>query len=300
MSETYPRVRIRSESGSLLLREGLSLTFCMRHPHEVIAPQVKRSLEAYLRAVGPQALGWYADLEGEFHKLDDAGWQWVHRELLTEDCAVIRLYDADLKEFRYQFEYHGGPLVDLAGRSDPDEICWVRCWLPSEFLEVHGPERLRELALELAAPLPFASGYAGLSFNGDLDLIGVTEEVVKRCFRYPGLDISTPPRKLGPRIRGVQWLTLLGQPVLGALGGTAGLAARLHEPGSTLQEMQGERVLITLGSRPEAGDTEQGHLLPAYRELARVLEPWLHREERVVDPSFPPEARRRWERRFLD
>jgi hypothetical protein len=31
------------------------------------------------------------------------------------------------------------------------------------------------------------------------------------------------------------------------------------------------------GEWPEAGDLEHGHTLPAYRELARVLEPWSYR-----------------------
>jgi hypothetical protein len=112
------------------------------------------------------------------------------------------------------------------------------------------------------------------------------------------MDISARQWKLGTRLWGVQWLTFLGQPVLGELGGAAGLRARLHEPGTTVQEMEGERAVVTLGKWPEAGDTEQGQVLPAYRELARVLEPWLYQEERVL--HFRPEQERRWVRRFLD
>ena len=78
------------------------------------------------------------------------------------------------------------------------------------------------------------------------------------------------------------------------------LRSRLSSPGTTVQELEGERAVVTLGPWPEAGDTEQGHPLPAYRELARILEPWLYHEERGFDPDFPPEDLRRWERRFLD
>ena len=62
-------------------------------------------------------------------------------------------------------------------------------------------------------------------------------------------------------------------------------------------------MLVTLGQWPEAGDLVHGRDLPAYRELARVLEPWL-------DEFFPAEVNswrgyteeevRRWWRRFLD
>jgi hypothetical protein len=46
---------------------------------------------------------------------------------------------------------------------------------------------------------------------------------------------------------------------------------------------------------PEAGDLEQGHTLPAYCELARVLEPRLYLGRYFHDAEL-----RRWEHRFLD
>ena len=104
--------------------------------------------------------------------------------------------------------------------------------------------------------------------------------------------------RLGTLIYGVHWLTFLGQPALGAFGGVEGLRAQLHSPGTTVQELEGERAVITLGEWPEAGDTERGDTLPAYRELARVLEPWLYFEEDYGDSAFP--EKHQWERRFLD
>jgi hypothetical protein len=280
------------------VREGLSFIFYLRHPHKALVPAVTRSLEVYLRAIGPGALGWYANEEGEYRKLDAEGCAQVHRDLHAEEWAIVQLYDADLSELRYRFEYFARELVDLAGRDDPDEVSTVSFWLPSEFLEEHGPSRVRDLALELAAPLPFCSAYAGLAFNSDLDLPGAAEEIARHCFRYPGMDISARQWKLGTRLWGVQWLTFLGPPVLGELGGPEGLRPRLQQPGTTVQEMEGDRAVITLGAWPEAGDTEQGQVLPAYRELARVLEPWLYLGERVL--HFSHEQERRWVRRFLD
>jgi len=270
----------------------------MRHPQQVVAPGAMRSLEAYLRAVGPQALGWYADEEGELQKLDEAGWERIHREMRAERWANVHLDDVNLSDAHHRFEYHGRQLVDLLGRDDPNQVSTISFWFPSAFLEAHGPNRVRELALELASPLPFCSGYAGLAFNAELDLLGISEQVAQRCFRYPGMDISRLEWKLGTRLWGVQWLTFLGQPVLGELGGPAGLRARLQEPDTTVQEMDGERAVVTLGKWPEAGDTEQSQVLPAYRELARVLEPWLYQGDRGL--HFSPEEERRWVRRFLD
>jgi hypothetical protein len=66
-----------------------------------------------------------------------------------------------------------------------------------------------------------------------------------------------------------------------------------------VQELATDKVVITLGEWPEAGDLERGEVLPAYRELARVLEPWLFPSPyRMLHRSM--EETRRWERRFLD
>jgi len=303
MKKHYPRIRIHAESGPLLIREGLNLTFYMRHPHAELAPSVMRALDAYLRAVGPDALDSYSDEDGCWQRLDEAGWALTRDRLLNPRRASIHLSDASSGEHRYRFDYQGRRLGAPFLADEPGAVSAVSFWLPTEYLEEHGPVRVRELALELAAPLSFCSGHAGLSFNCEPDLVGVEREVLNRCFRYPGLDIPDLDRhswKIGTRLRGPAWMTFLGQPVLDQLGGAAGLRSRLCSPETTVQELEGERVVITLGPWPEAGDPEQGDTLPTYRELARLLEPWLYREEALRGSDFTPEELRRWERRFLD
>jgi hypothetical protein len=304
MTEHYPRIRVRAQSGHLLIREGLSIDFYMRHPHREVASAVMQALEVYLGAVGPHALGLYADQEGHWRKLDEAGWQHIRSQLRERRWPIISLRDVSISENSYSFEYFGRPLDKPATIGDPSKMaCTASFWLSTEYLEEHGPERVRELALEMAAPLPFCSGHAGLSFNCETDLLGVLREVRELCFRYPGMDIPNPEglsMELGTRIRGPSWLTFLGQPVLGELGGSAGLRARLHSPDTSVEELDAERAVVTLGPWPEAGDTERGDVLPVYRELARVLEPWLYHQEPTDDLHFPPHELRRWERRFLD
>jgi len=112
-------------------------------------------------------------------------------------------------------------------------------------------------------------------------------------------DLSVLSWAIGTRLRAPAWLTFLGQPVLGELGGAAGLRSRLRHPGTSVEEFDPERVVVTLGEWPDAGDTEQGRDLPAYREFARVLEPWLYHDP-YRGRVFTPEDMLRWERRFLD
>jgi hypothetical protein len=268
-----------------------------------VAHAVLHSLEAYLRTVGAHALGWYVDEAGDPQELNSAGWDFIRNKLLTRKGGIARLKHSPDGAASFAFEYYGKPLDARLIGDETSPVCAMSFRLPTEFLEEHGPAQVRELALELAAPLPFCSGHAGLAFQGELDVVGVAEKLAPYCFRYPGIDVPSLEFlgwRLGTRIRGPSWLTFLGQPVLGELGGTTALRSRLRAPGTTVQEMEGGRALVTLGEWPEAGDTERGDSLPAYRELARVLEPWLFHNSRGSVPCVSQEDAQRWERRFLD
>ena len=304
MSEQVPRVRIQAENGELLIRDGIALCFYMRRPHTEVVQPVLRALEQYRRAVGPGALAWYADHEDESYcALDDKGWEKALHELHRNRWAHTLLRDGRGGVGAYQFEYFGRGPDTASADEEPGSVCALSCWLPSEFLEKHGAARVREVALAVATPLPFNSGHASLSLNAMTSMMGVEAELRRWCFRYPGMDSSSESlfsSELGTHVRGAHWLTFLGQPVLGELGGATGLRARLSSPDITVQEMGAERVAITLGTWPDAGDTGAGRDLPLHRELARVLEPWLFHQEPLYNPSFPAEDVRRWERRFLD
>jgi len=300
MSEHYPRIRIETESGYTLVREGLSLTFYMPPRHPEIVEDVLRALDTYLRYVGTHALGHYADEEGDWRKLDDAGWSLIRRKLRDRRCPLVTLTEASPSECRYAFHYKGKDEGFLTRMNKPDAMCEATFWLASEYLEAHGPGHVCEMAIELATLLPVCSGACGLAFIGDLDGVGMLREILPHSKRYPGIDIpASNSWDIGTRVRGIHWMNFLGEPVLRELGGVSDLRARLHSPGTTVQEVPGGKAVITLGPWPEAGDTERGDLLPAYRELARVLEPWLYFGESRT-PLEPRAETRRWERRFLD
>lgn len=246
-------------------------------------------------------LGKYIDDEGEAQKLDTAGWEHIRHEILDTTINTVRLRDVTGREARCRFEYFGGPFDE--NEAQP-EMCSLRFWLPTEYLDERGPERFRALALELLDKLPIYFGTAGLVFNAASHLLGVDHRLSDLCLRYPGIGLQGEirPSHLGTKIIGPSWITFLGQPILGEMGGVDGLRARLHEPGTTVEPLSGDRAIITLGSWPEAGDNKEGIQLPAYRELARVLEPWLYRDERP-QRGFPFNSREelhRWELRFLE
>jgi hypothetical protein len=302
MTEHYPRIRLYASHGAPIIRESLSICFYMRRSHHEFAHAVQRSLDTYLRAVGPQALAWYAGLD-DWLLLDASNWHTVRHEILERHWPSVELKDDPAGVHEFEFEYYGKWYEDPRGLEEPDMVSAIGFWLPTEYLEARGPEAVRKLALELAEPLPYSSGHVSLSFYAMHGYRETEEQLSHLCLRYPGMDVvllRPLSWRLGRRVKGPSWLTFLGQPVLGELGDVEGLRARLSSPSTTVEALPGDRAVISLGAWPEAGDTDAGRNLPEYRELARVLGPHLYRPSGPWSPYFPEDIWQRWARRFLD
>jgi hypothetical protein len=137
--------------------------------------------------------------------------------------------------------------------------------------------------------------------------LAVPQQSRCRRDRYLGLDIyrlGETSQHIGTQARGAYWLTFLGLPLLGRLGGLEVLRRRLPFPNvsfETLPPLEGERVLVTLDEWPEAIDNaEHERPSPQLLALAQLLEPFLH-EERSGWFSFlgdDLEDTRRWIRRL--
>ncbi len=307
MTQHYPRVRFHQEfygERFLRIRDSISICFYMKRPHQEVVRGVLRSLEVYREAIRPQRLGWYVGLDGDWYELDEPSWERIQSTLLVGRGGHCYFAQEPDHVTGYEFCYRG------LRREEPPElpqdrerICAAFFWLPTEYLETHGPAQVRALALELASNLPFNSGHAGLSFQYPEGLLDVVRPVRDLCLRYPGFDMPTMeslPLELGTRVKGVHWMNFLGPPVLNDLGGEEGLRARLRSPGTTVESLGSERAVVTLGEWPEAGDLEQGLTLPAYSELAHVLEPWLYPLPADVWLDFTREDMSQWDRRFLN
>ncbi len=125
-------------------------------------------------------------------------------------------------------------------------------------------------------------------------------ELIGLLSRYLGLDLyrlDETSRVIGTRARGSYWLTFLGQPLLGQLGGIEALRDKLPFPDVSLQPMEDERVLVTLGEWPDALDTAKEFYPAQYRELARLLEPFLY-NERSGWAFIDDDSMHRWIRRL--
>jgi len=245
MNKPYIRIRHPEWHGGLSIRESLRICLYMDRPHEEIAPAIARSLETYLNAVGSGVLAWFPDGMGDWWELDDSAQSSLLRQLKDEHAPgghLFSWYESPSSARGYEVEYCGKQSEDL----ERNAVCALSFWLPTEYLEEKGAEHVHALLCELAAPLPFCSGHAGLAFNH----LSIPRELAFLRFRYPGMDdtdLMHVSWHIGTRIRGPAWMNFLGEPVLGEMGGPNGVRSRLSSKEVTVQDMPGRRAVVTLG-----------------------------------------------------
>jgi hypothetical protein len=298
----YPRLRYYDKRGWLGASDALLMCFYMPHPNERIAPAVIRAVELFRERIRPYQLASNDTGDGQSEPLDDASWERTRKKTLEAGpggSGSLRLEGKTRGVDDLYVDYRGLSPVPLPWPERKDDVCVLYLRLPTEFLEERGPERVRALALELAAELPFSSGYVDFALCSSRADSAEALKLIRPRYQGMPLASSGATMRVGTRVDGIHWMNFLGQPVLGELGGVSGLRERLALPGVTLQEMGGDRVLITLGERPEVGDVEAGHTLPLHRALARILEPYLYQQKSLFGHPVPEELLR-WDRRFLD
>jgi hypothetical protein len=286
MRENIPVIRLRhGYSDALTVRDGLVLCFFMRRSHGEVASAIWQALQAYRRAIPLESLNWYGSPDGDTLPLDDKGWEHIRWTVLERPWGLawhVSLAETPGGGGGYHFDYSGLKLDDPMFSRDERATSAMALTLPTEYLLEQGPSRVRALALEIGRELPFSFGYASLAFishPGAWARIG--KELDGLLDRYLGFDLyllSETSRNIGTRARGAYWLTFLGQPLLGQLGGVEALRQQLPFPEVSFQPLEGERLLLTLGEWPDAIDTQKGAEAPQYRALARLLKPFLYEE----------------------
>ncbi|WP_347402698.1 type VI immunity family protein [Corallococcus sp. NCSPR001] len=310
---TLPRVQ-------LVLR----VVFYLPHDHGPLAPYARQSLDLFLNAIGhaPEKLttGYDPDISEAAFPLTSEFWEEARRHVERSRFEPLDDMEQDSIWFRTLTKRGFDTWIHLiGGESDPSgyefsfrsrlpwrkpssEYSVLSVKVPMQYLEEQGPEKARELALSLARLLPFSTGHAGLSLSftrGRSKLLPLLKE---QLVQHPGWDV---PREstwgMGEGVDGIHWLNFLGPPLLETVGGIQALRSHLSHPETSVQELTGGRAVIGLGPAPLAGNTKWGETLPAYRELARFLEPWLLPSTPFNNfEGYTQEEARLWWRRFLE
>ena len=299
MNEAFPVIRLHGKRGWLAGRDGVVLSFFIHREHKEVAPAIWRAVQAYVQAIPPHSLNWYVSGDGDMVPLDDKGWEHNRQEMLGRPwraAMAAELLESASGAGGYQLEYYGRRLDSPFHEAPATAVSFT---FPTEYLLEHGPDHLRALAFKLAWELPFSFGYAslavvapyGYSGTSDWDLLDTLRD------RYLGLDLYAVRHTasvIGTHARSASWLTFLGQPLLGQLGGIDGLRQALPFPDVSLLPLDSQRLLISLSEWPDAIDIQKGSIPPQYRALAQRLEPFLY-EERA---GLPPRYEYTWLRRL--
>jgi hypothetical protein len=200
-------------------------------------------------------------------------------------------------------------LIDfLVTREDDNSLSFINAYMP-----VGNPqggyyfESLLEHVIYTSNLLKPAHGVAGFSLIFEAGLEQHAKHAYSAMKRHPGLEFidsdsfSIEVESQFNRIKGVNWLTVLGDEVLKELGGIE-TARKALESGSTLHEYTGG-VVIQAGPVPQLGDSYHNLIPQRYREVAQFTQPVRFENYqdslfRVFPPLDGPTEAISWVRRF--
>jgi hypothetical protein len=265
---------IRDDKGRAALTVGLFATFYLEAPwtrpvREAVAAEADRHV-----ALVQDRLVWGKDPKtANYHRLDK-------RRIPTPGAWLPQHEDGKV----WEFGFHGGEVIDaassfhvdgLGGDAAYDELGYFRIGLPLDWFAKH-PGSLPDFVLPICQALRPVSGYAGIGLLMPMTVEGrqASESLIlPLAQRFPGAEVDHPGTStihLATGIKGVNWLTILGDRWVEAAGGLDYLRIRLDEANYKLYPYGGG-LMIQAGARPQIGDADSNRWPTNYVTLARVL-----------------------------
>lgn len=195
------------------------------------------------------------------------------------------------------FEIHGDKL-----RS------YIKLVMPWSILkETDGLSRFQEWAVYLCDQVKAEHGYGGLSSILPYDYHGYIPTEYELAQQYSGLEVDSMPHassiELLESVKGVNWLTVLGQDFVDLLGGESSLRHAFSGRGDVEFVPYSKGLIIRAGEYPELGKLEDG-LPSAYVAVNNIV-----KRIRIPNPDqlhpyspygdgFEEDSTARWYARF--
>lgn len=271
---------LRDESGVVVVSFGLLCTLYLRPPFDPARRTTIRDFINRYADLTKDELRWLMPTKSGAHPLDPASLV----EELDGKLASIGGDDG------WELQLHGG--TEARAASDVGlEVSLRRQWEAEaphnhlSFVSFHFPlgwfgDRLPDFVSFIAGAcdmLQPVHGYAGVGVVPPADRLLAArfdETIASLAERFPGLEIDYPAKHLvwvRAGIKGVNWLTILGDNMLERDGGRDGLCAALP-PTASVHEYRGG-VIVQASPAPLIGDRSRGIDVDAYRPVARALAP---------------------------
>lgn len=169
-----------------------------------------------------------------------------------------------------------------AGAQRPWEPSRVRFMFPAATFHAN-PAPVLQLAQQLADDFPIVSGHGGYCIERNDAYYSEASMMAAYplAMRFQGADLDY---RLSDEeftfLKTVNWLTLVGNPLLERIGGPDALAERLKDSGVQVHRAK-LGLILQAGERPALGDVNRGEWLPAYRAVYRALSD-------LFAPAFTP------------
>ncbi|HYO65438.1 MAG TPA: type VI immunity family protein [Archangium sp.] len=300
------KLAVQDDKGRIVVQVGLRATVYFANAH---LPQTRDAviacIERFQSLFGPH-LRWVAHPKsGKMYPRD------------SSRVPSLRTWMAQRASNQaWEYYTHGGEqpeaashfLIEAFGPPDWEQaLGHLSFALPLTWFADHSG-KFPDLVLEICNHLSPIHGYGGFGVMESFD-IGVASVFQPAVYaftrRFPGLEVDRPvshARYLKQGIKGINWLTLVGERFLPKIGGVAGLRTTLGDDISIREYAGG--VLIQAGPRPRMGDANDGRTPEPYRRVANALRPI--RVETVGSlhyaggNRFTRETSDEWLRRFDD
>ncbi len=149
--------------------------------------------------------------------------------------------------------------------------------VPLAWVAASPPGAFPQLVMRLCNDLRPIHGYAGLGVLVSADYGAARRagpSIYPLARRFPGLEVDAPIshlRFLSDGIKGVNWLTLLSDPLVSRLGGIDEIRSRL--PADIPVHTYSGGIVIQAGPHPQIGDVNRQLIPHHYRIVARVTRP---------------------------
>lgn len=195
-----------------------------------------------------------------------------------------------------------------------NENSYTEAHIPISWAVTNGWDRFRELVQNWCDILQPVHGTAGPSLLFEPAMgSSYLNNAYGLLKRFPGLDHeesglwSNQVKDHVHKIRTINWLTVLGEPLIAEIGGRETMRTALHDERPILDcpmfDYEGGTVMQA-GGEPELGDLNFGFIPETYRNVARVTKPLRFEEYRsgalagVPKPLDNLEETRSWIARF--
>ena len=269
------KLTIIDDENRVVVRIALFCTLYFENGHITeVREQVADCIADYLNLCGNH-VNWVKNPKTfKWHRVDDSTFPAMRNWLLKlepNDSYELNFHGDEDEYAASQFR-----VTALGAREWQKELSYFKVALPITWFADH-QGNFPTFALNFCRKLKPVSGYAGLGIIDSASgmLLNEYEPVVTRIAQqFPGLEVDYPYfhiLHLNEGIKGVNWLTILGNRWLAELGGITAIKEKLSSE-FVFHAFPGG-VVIQAGSRPQMGDRTKNCLPELYVQLNAVLKP---------------------------